>query len=261
MEPERNKIIDRVDIEELIRGELSPSETLISTLYCLYTVKRLDGIAVQFPAEVCYFGLSDRRIVCILRDMLGRSVRKIDFPLDQITSVKFSEGFTGDQLQIHYKSQVNPVILKVSRRFRRNCNRIVEIILSEIGNKEHIADKKILSRQNQNLIMSKWEQFISIDTYNLLLVLLGLITCITLVSLAIEQYILEGDLPLNYRNLIASSILFLFGLIGMLFIAKKEMPPLNFISIKGRPAILMGLFIVILFWGLIILNIVKNLIN
>jgi hypothetical protein len=262
MEPKRDKIIDRVNIEELIRGELSPSETLISTLYCMYTVKRPDGITVQFPAKVCCFGLSDRRIVCILRDLLGKNVRTIDFPLNQIASVKYSKGFTGDQIQINYKSQVDPLILKVSRRFRRNSNRIVEFILSEIRNKEHKSDKEnILLRQNQSLLRSKWEQLISIETYGLMLVLLGLIAFITLFSLVVEQYIYGGDLPVNYANLTASSILFLFGLIGMLFIVKKEMPPLTFISIKGHPAILIGLFIVILFWGLIILNIVKNLTN
>ena len=62
-----------------------------------------------------------------------------------------------------------------------------------------------------------------------------------------------------FIDIMVSIYLLIMGLSGLMVVIKKELPPMLFISIRGIPAIIIGIVWIIFFWGLVLLTFIIDI--
>jgi hypothetical protein len=62
-----------------------------------------------------------------------------------------------------------------------------------------------------------------------------------------------------FIDIMVSIYLFSMGISGLMVVIKKEFPPMLFISIRGIPAIIIGIIWMLFFWGLVLLMLIINI--
>jgi hypothetical protein len=190
--------------------------------------------------------------------MLGVPVAKRKIRLDKVNKIILVKGVVTDSLQIYVADDPDPLILRVAMVYRHKTQKIMET-LDQVGNISwRFFPREFTDAKNdtgsQNTLCKKIKE---IDTLILFLFPWGLILALVWASQLIERFVFRGSLPHVYVVAATTIMFFLLGLSPFAFVIKKELPIMNLVSVRGRPAIIIGMFFVSIFWGFVLLGLYK----
>jgi hypothetical protein len=86
-------------------------------------------------------------------------------------------------------------------------------------------------------------------------IVFGLLISLVMGWVANKYY--PHGLPPILLQIVGICIFFLWGSSGIVLVARKEWPTMTWISLRGNPAMIIGLLFIIFWWGLALMGLVK----
>jgi hypothetical protein len=80
---------------------------------------------------------------------------------------------------------------------------------------------------------------------------------ISYVIINIGKMIYPDGLPALFLQISGMFVFFLFGCAGVVLVARKEWPTMTWISLKGNPALIIGIIWIVFWWGLATMGLLK----